>query len=314
MSMKPKTVALWMYKNDNGHIPTLQLSNQLNARGLEVFHDFDMRDCYVLSGKVYTACGRCLSDDDVLFHMNADEQSAYQADILRALETSGVRIYNACAPFFACLDKFHTNQKLRKYGVRVPDAALLNRNPNPAVLESIFTAWGTVLFKPRHGHGASGIIRFDEIEQFNDFIQATNAAFEHYYLEQYIPFGERDFRVEILNGQCLGGYGRKKKHQFKTNISAGGEMLPSELGEEVEIARTAANVMKIESTIVDMIRSQGSGELYVLEVNPLLGIFVESAMRAGTKMPETEPDPNYCYDHLKINAIANCLEALARSA
>lgn len=312
--MKPKTVVLWMYSNDNGYIPTLQLCDQLSARGLEVFHDFDMRDCYVLSGKVYTACGRCLSDDDVLFHMNADDQSAFQGDILRALETSGVRIYNACAPFFECLDKFHTNQKLRKYGVRVPDAALLSRHPDPAILKSIFTAWGTVLFKPRRAHGASGIIRFDDVEQFSDFTQATSAAFEHYYLEQYIPFGERDYRVEILNGKCLGGYGRKKMHRFKTNISAGGEMLPSKLGEEVKVALNAASVMKIESTIVDMIQSQASGEFYVLEVNPLLGIFVESAMRAGSKMPDTEPDPAYCYDHLKINAIANCLEVLARSA
>ena len=48
----------------------------------------------------------------------------------------------------------------------------------------------------------------------------------------------------------------------------------------------------------------------MLEVNPLLGIFVESAMRAGTKIPETEPDQRYSYDSLKLHAIASYIDKL----
>lgn len=87
-------------------------------------------------------------------------------------------------------------------------------------------------------------------------------------------------------------------------------MTPRELGGEVEVARKAAQVLGINGTIVDMVQSTADGQFYVLEVNPLLGIFVESAMRAGTKMPDTEPDERYSYDRLKLDSIACYIDAL----
>ena len=294
-----RSVVLWMYENDNGHIPRQQLCELLEEKGFVVFSDFDMRQCHVISGKVYTACGRCLSEFDALFHMNADEQSPYQADILRALQDSGVAVVNECVSFFNCRDKFKANQLLRLHGVNVPDSALLGGQIDDAVIHQLFARWGSLVYKPRSGHGAVGVMRFEVAEQFIDFIQAT----AHF-------LGDYDCRVEIFNGEVMGGYSRKKKHSFKTNISAGGEMTPRELGGEVEVARKAAQVLGINGTIVDMVQSTADGQFYVLEVNPLLGIFVESAMRAGTKMPDTEPDERYSYDRLKLDSIACYIDAL----
>ncbi|WP_218190837.1 RimK family alpha-L-glutamate ligase [Pseudomonas sp. SID14000] len=305
-----RSVVLWMYENDNGFIPRQQLCELLEEKGFVVFSDFDMRKCHVISGKVYTACGRCLSEFDALFHMNADEQSPYQADILRALQDSGVAVVNECFSFFNCRDKFKANQLLRLHGVNVPDSALLGAQVDHAVIHQLFARWGSLVYKPRSGHGAVGVIRFGTAEQFVDFIQATSHFLGDYYVEQFIEFGDYDCRVEIFNGEVMGGYSRKKKHSFKTNISAGGEMTPRDLGEEVEVALKAAQVLGINGTIVDMVQSTADGQFYVLEVNPLLGIFVESAMRAGTKMPDTEPDERYSYDRLKLSSIASYIDAL----
>lgn len=309
-----RSVILWMYENDNGHVPKRVLRQLLEDKGFVVFSEFDMRECYVISGKVYSACGRCLSDFDALFHMNADEQSAYQADILRALQDSGVNVVNECISFFNCRDKFKANQLLRQQGVTVPDAALLGTSVADSVIHELFARWGSLVYKPRSGHGAVGIMRFVDAEQFIDFIQATSHFLSDYYVEQYIEFGDYDRRVEIFNGELMGGYSRKKKHSFKTNISAGGEMTPRILGAEVDVALEAAKVLGINGTIVDMVQSSADGKFYVLEVNPLLGIFVESAMRAGTKMPDTEPDQRYSYDRLKLDSIAGYIDTLPARA
>lgn len=309
-----RSVILWMYENDNGHIPRQALCRLLEDKGFIVFFEFDMRQCHVICGKVYSACGRCLSDFDVVFHMNADEQSPYQADILRALQDSGVQVVNECASFFNCRDKFKANQLLRQHGVAVPDSALLGTTVADRVICDLFSRWGSLVYKRRSGHGAVGIVRFTDAEQFIDFIQATRHLIVDYYVEQYIDFGDYDCRVEIFNGEVIGGYSRKKKHSFKTNISSGGEMTPRVPGIEVEVARKAAKVMRINGTIVDMVQSSADGKFYVLEVNPLLGIFVESAMRAGTKMPETEPDQRYSYDSLKLHAIASYIDKLPAHA
>lgn len=298
-------IAIWMYANDNGHIPREDICRKLREAGYEVFTDFDMRNCYAIDGKVFSESGINLSEFDVLFHMNADEQNDYQLDILKAIEDSGVIVFNETESFFRCRDKFRANMLLRQAGVRVPKAALLGVNTPRKVINNIFSDWGKVVYKCREGHGAKGVIQFSDAEQFWDFFLATKDYIAHYYLEQFIRFGDSDCRVEILNQEVLGGYSRQKNHSFKTNISSGGKMMPRDMGKEEEVARNAAKVLGINGTIVDMVESLDDGEIYVLEVNPLLGIFVESAMKAETKMPYTEPHAAYCYDDKKVNAVVN---------
>lgn len=307
-----RLIAIWMYGNDNGHIPRAQLVERLVARGMSVFSDFDMRQCYVVNGRVYTPCGDCLSDFDVLFHMNADEQSPYQETILRAIELSGVEVLNDCAGFFRCKDKFVANMMLRQHGINVPQAALLGPDASRASVDALFREWDSLVYKPRSGHGAVGVVRFSDPEHFWDFHQATCAHFVDYYLEQFIDFGDADCRVEILDQQILGGYSRRKQHSFKTNISSGGKMMAREMGAEAKVALAAAAALQIRGTIVDMVQSRRDDRIYVLEVNPLLGIFVESALQAGTKTAVAEPEPGYSYDARKLDAIAASIEQAAR--
>ena len=305
-----KKIGLWMYENDNGIIIKRQIVSMLEQKGYEVYSDFDMRKCYLKNGKVYTEDEYCLSDVDVFYHMNADEQNLFQNDILRLLELSGVNVINSFESFFKCKDKVTCNLILKNNGINVPDSMLINNQCTKEFLKSIIDEWGSVIVKPRNNHGGKGIIKIDNLELFYDFYEATKNTCDDYYFERYIPFEKHDYRVEIFNGEVIGKYGRGKNGTYKTNVSSGGSMKEISVGEEFEkVALKAASLLGITTTIVDMIVSSENGEIYILEVNPIMGIFLEAGMKAGTKMPiQNELPEMFKTDNLKMNKIVDYLD------
>lgn len=310
-SKKP-TIALWFYRNDGGEEVQQQLKETLENRGYCVINEFDMRECYCLDGQVTTKDGYCLSNVDVFYHMNADERTPHQQNMLKALEMSGVRVVNSWSSFSLSQDKFCTNLLLRKSGITVPDSVLITAANAKTMADLLFSKWGSVCYKPREGHGGQGIMKFDSPYDLIDFIGTTQAYLPNYYFEQYIPFGSHDFRVEIFQNQIIGGYSRTKTHPFKTNISSGGIMTPLALPPACqEIALDAAKVLDIDFTIIDLIQSEINLKYYVLEVNALMGIFVESGMRWSPKTQNRTPDPSYANDSNKLNILADYLAHLA---
>lgn len=300
-------IGLWMYRNDGGHVITEKIRSKLEAHGLSVFSDFDMRRCYSLNGRIYTEDGFDLTQLKLLYHMNADEQTQHQEDILRLIQLSGVKVVNSYETFFAAQDKPTANSILRRHGVRVPDALFVGRDFVPEVVQNTFATWKRALIKPRRRHCAKGIVRVNDYEEFVNFFLATSDFTESYYLERYIDFGDHDYRVEIVNYKLMGGYSRQRTHRFKTNIGSDGRMLglaPQQ--EQVDLALQAARALNITSTIVNMVRSTEDQMLYVLEVNPILGVFVEEGIRAG-EHGAIESHPVYSYDSAKIDAIVSYL-------
>lgn len=309
-----KKVGIWMYENDNGINIKKRLVSKLKEIGYEVYSDFDMRECYVKESKVFSKEGYCLSDLDILYHMNADEQNSFQNDILKLIELSGVYVFNDYNSFIKCKDKVIANMILRNNNILVAPSMLINNNVNPEVLEKIINDWGSVIIKPRMNHGGKGIIKIDNYEQFVDFYIATKNYFDNYYIEKYIEFDDNDYRVEIFNNEVIGTYCRGKHGTYKTNISSGGKMLDKDVDKEfVDIALKSAKVLGITTTIVDMIRSKKDNKIYVLEVNPIMGIFLEEGMKAGSKMPvQTQIPDRFKTDNKKINMIVNYIDSYLR--
>ena len=80
--------------------------------------------------------------------------------------------------------------------------------------------------------------------------------------------------------------------------------------EFVDIALKCANILKVTTTIVDMIKSNIDNKIYVLEVNPIMGIFLEEGMKAGTKMPVQSKIPNsFKTDKIKLEKIINYIDS-----
>ncbi len=304
-------IALWMYSNENGHIISEKLRSMLTSRGHTVVDGFDLRHAYSLNGAVHSESGVNLSECDLLYHMNADEQSAQQHDLLTALGNAGVRVVNTAQAYHLARDKYFTNQVLRQAGVPVPDSILATSRYLRAHAVDLFERWGRLLIKPRNFHGGRGIVMFSEPGQFVDALDLFRGE-EGIYIERFIDFGENDYRAEVLYGEVIGGYSRTRQHAFKTNIAAGGRMTPSTMSSEISsLALRAAEAIGMDCTIVDMVRNQKSGQMTVLEVNPIMGIFVEHAMQAGDKSVVRDVHASYAYDDKKLELLASMLHRLA---
>ena len=308
-----RSIGLWMYRNDGGDHIHEQLKEALEERGHTVVTDFDMRECYCINGEVHTKDGINLSALDVFYHMNADEQTPYQNDILKALEDSGVRVVPNWKSFSSAKDKFTANLLLRKNGINVPPATLINKKQLEKQAKELFSLWGKICLKPRRNHGGKGIMLFNECSTLLDFVQATDGLMNDFYMEKYIPFGTQDVRVEIFQNEVIGGYSRKKSHPFKTNVSSGGLMTPNIPSTEYqEIALRATQVIGIETTIVDMVQSLADDKIYILEVNPIMGIFIESGIRYSDKSVVKAIHKDYANDTLKLSKLIDFLDKEAQ--
>lgn len=311
-----KTVALWLYQNEGGQEINERLRTLLVSYGVRIIDGFDLRKCYVKDGSIFTEDGRLLDHADIFYHMNADESNSYQEEMLQFLEYKGVRVMNSFGAYKLAKDKFASNLLLRQNGIRVPRSLLFSRDTKMSIVKSFFEECNNmVLLKPRSNHGGLGIMKFQDYESFADYLGMVHEHIFVHYLEEYIEFEEMDYRVEVVGGEAISGYRRRKKHSFKTNIGSGGSMVPELPDVHVcSVALRAARLLKLDCTIVDMVRSIRDQELYLLEVNPIMGIFLEAAMSSGYKISvPANIDPLFCTDNVKMNRLVQIiLEALHR--
>ena len=276
-----KKIGLWMYTNDGGDCYRKQLITGLQGCGFEVVSDFDMRCCYVESGRVYTKDGVDLSALDLLYYMNADERSDYQQDILNFIELSGVKLINSSAAYINAADKARTSMILKNAGLRVADSLLIGAGCSSETIKRFFDQHRRVVLKKRIGGGGRGIMKFERCEDLLDFLGYAEGKFADYYLEQFIEFTGRDYRVSILDGKVVEVYSRSSDY-FKTNIHcAHGKagFLPVDNPQPfIELAEQAVRLLKIDATIVDMVVSGPDNEIFIIEVNELLGMFIPPGM------------------------------------
>jgi ribosomal protein S6--L-glutamate ligase len=180
-------------------------------------------------------------------------------------------------------------------------------------IKEIFAEWKAVVVKPRDKIGATGIMKFTDFEAFYDFYLFAKDFVDNLYVEKLIPFKERDIRVEIFDGKVIGdGFCRIMAHSFKTNVKSGGRAtyIPAEDDAKITALR-AAKALGITTTIVDMVRNLEDGEPYVLEVNPLLGVFYGAHFAS---LGQNVPAYFASMDQLKIEVIVNHIVALAAAA
>jgi ribosomal protein S6--L-glutamate ligase len=308
-------IGLWFYRNEGGDTVLAKLRAGLQARGHDVFDEIDLRTCHVLDGAVVTPAGLDLTSLDVLYHMNADEQTAHQRDILRALALTGVTVLNRPPSYDRCQDKFTANLVLRKNGVRVPPAGLFPTKAPAPFLRSLLERYGTVVVKKRTGHGGSGITKLSNADDFIDFVEMMSEHLPTLYFEKFIAFGDKDYRVDLIDQQYVGGYRRKRRHSFKTNVHLGAEMIAEEPGpEQIEAAKAAARVLEIDMTIVDLLVGVEDKQTYVLEVAPILGVFTGAGLRKGVNTVQTpeQAHPIFDYDERKVAMLVEFLDRRAK--
>ncbi len=301
------TVAIWMHQDLGGDEIQDRLKKRLKGHDIQILADFNPNTCVIIDGKIWTQDSRCLSDLSLLYQMNADDQSPFQNQIFQMLETQGVCVVNAMSAFNRARDKLFTNTILRRAGIPVPRALGLTHETLSDKIRTLLNQWEDILLKPRGMHGGKSIVKWHNVAQLMDGWQLLQQRWQDYYLEEFIPFGDHDYRVEVIGGKYAGSYSRKRSHAFKTNISSHGGLMGIASPEPCRhMALQAVKLLGLDCSIVDMVQHEKTGQYYILEVNPAPGVFNEAAIRSGVPIYH-KGSKNYRNDDLKLSLLENLI-------
>ncbi|MCF7935680.1 MAG: RimK family alpha-L-glutamate ligase [Synergistales bacterium] len=258
-------------KRDGWHVRSLQRS--LGCRGI---------DASCLSAtRFLSRCGGApplesggvdLAALDVLFVRSVPggslEQVIYRIDALHRLESLGVRVVNTAAVIERTVDKLFTLATLEGAGLPVPATVACERFDQ--AMEAFAELGGDVVVKPLFGSEGRGMLRVDDPELADRVFSALEQQRYVFYLQEYLPHGNCDYRVFLMGGEVLGAM-RRCGTGWRTNVAQGGRVAPVEMDRELErLALEAAAVVEADYLGVDILRTD-DGRTMLLELNGIPG-------------------------------------------
>lgn len=157
-----------------------------------------------------------------------------------------------------------------------------------------------MVYKPTDGWGGSGLVKIKDpstIDVLDVLLPEMN--FDHFYLEKFVNYDKTDYRVDIVDGQYMGCYGRRAPQDcWKTNISSGGSIMLRDADDDlIQLALDAARVTNLEIAGVDIIYDLDTEQYVVLEVNGIPAFATPEQERLGLN-----------FNSKKIETIVNLIE------
>ncbi|MFT6896358.1 MAG: ribosomal protein S6--L-glutamate ligase [Paraglaciecola sp.] len=262
------TIGLWLYQNSGGAEIQRQLVDQLLAKGVHTIPNLDLGHATASNGEILCN-GIIMENLDAFFSYNAGQQTPFQVYLYQSLSKSIPTINNFDA-FFLSEDKFLTSHLLSQSGIRTAEYRLLNKDDIPQLKNTVREWQGHVVYKPTNGWGGNGILKIEDERVLDVLIPFVNRTdMPHFYLERYINYDKTDFRVDIVDGEYIGCYGRcAPADDWKTNITGGGTIMLRKPDDDlIELAIKAAKVTGLEIAGVDLLYDLDAEEYVVLEVN-----------------------------------------------
>ncbi|WP_263079736.1 ATP-grasp domain-containing protein [Endozoicomonas sp. Mp262] len=266
--MSKYTVGLWLYQNGGGDAIQRKLIDRLRERDIGAISGLNLAQAMAHEGSI-VCNGVVMEDLDLFFSYNAGQQTQYQMYLYEMLDRE-IPVINNFQSFALTEDKFKTSHLLRRHGINTPDYCLCRHNNLDALRASMANWGGRAVYKPTDGWGGTGIVRLENegaLDMLQPFI--NQLAVQHFFVERYVKNDHSDYRIDIVDGDFVGCYGRKApKDDWKTNITSGGSVIKREPNDEVvALAIKAAKVTGLEIAGVDLIYDQEREEYVVLEVN-----------------------------------------------
>ena len=251
-----------------------RLAQGLKKRGFEPGFANIQNVCAQLGKEMaVTFAGESLSQFEVAFVREVPggslEQIIFRMDALHQLENSGLRVINSPYAIEKMVDKYYTLSLMQLAGLRVPETCVME--DGAAVAMEAFVELGCdVGIKPLLGSRGVGIVRVTEVDTFGRVCRALKLGGYVYYLQKFIPHGNRDLRVLVAGGECIAAMERVADG-WKTNVSVGAKPIAYAIDEEVRTASLqSARAVGADYCGIDLMRSE-AGELFVLEVNSMPG-------------------------------------------
>ncbi|MFT6985656.1 MAG: ribosomal protein S6--L-glutamate ligase [Psychromonas sp.] len=294
------TVGMWLYKNCGGVEIQQKLIDMLAKKGIKTITDLNLGNSCASGGEIICN-GINMESLDAFFSYNAGEQSAFQLYMYQLLNqtTSTLNNYDA---FALTEDKFLTAHALNHAGIRTAEYRMIHRDDISLLKKTVSDWQGQVVYKPTDGWGGNGLVKIEDERALDVLIPFLNRmGLENLYLEKYINYDKTDWRVDIVNGEFVGCYGRSAPEgDWRTNITSGGSILLREPNDDViELAIKAANVTGLEIAGVDLLYDLDAQEYVVLEVNGIPAFATPEQEKIGLN-----------FNQLKINKIADLIESI----
>lgn len=262
-----RKIGMWLYSNGGGDKIQEKLVKKLKERDIETVTDINLRYAVATNGHI-------LHNDlvvdklDLFFSYNAGEQTQYQTFLYQALNRV-MPMINSYEAFALTEDKFQTSFLLRQNGIPTPSFKLCHRD-NTQYLKNMMNKWSKMVYKPTDGWGGAGLIKIESLATLDmllPFLHQMDLRF--LYVEKFVKYDNTDFRVDIVDGEFVGCYGRKASStDWRTNVTSGGSVFLREPDDEViALAKKAAKVCCADIAGVDIIYDLEKEKYVVLEVN-----------------------------------------------
>jgi ribosomal protein S6--L-glutamate ligase len=288
--MSKRKVGIWMYQNSGGDAIQKKLLSKLKERDIDAITGINLRQAIAKNGHILYN-GIKLDKLDLFLSYNAGEQTQYQMYLYKALNRI-IPTINPYEAFELTEDKFQTAFFLRNHKIQTADYKLCHKDDTHH-LQTIMNKWSKMVYKPTDGWGGVGLTKIENKEAFNMLMPFLDQMDLHYfYVERFIDYDNTDYRVDIVNGQFVGCYGRKaNKGGWKTNITSGGSVFVREPNQEViDLALKAAKVTGLDIAGVDIIYDRKKEEYIVLEVNGIPAFATPEQEKLGLDFNDKKVD------------------------
>jgi ribosomal protein S6--L-glutamate ligase len=304
--MKQRKVGIWMYQNGGGDKIEKKLVKKLKERGIKAITGLNLRYAYVKNRHIKYN-GINVDELDCFFSYNAGEQTQYQMFLYKALDKV-VPCINNFPALELTEDKFQTNFLLRNHKIPTADFRLCHRDDTHR-LKSFIKKWKQMVYKPTDGWGGVGLTKIDSKETLNTLLPFLNQMdLRFFYVEKFIDYDNTDYRIDIVNGEFVGGYGRRaNKNDWRTNITSGGSIFLRKIDDEViDLAKKAAQITKLEIAGVDIIYDKKRKKYIVLEVNGIPAFATPEQEKLGLDFNDKKIDlivdliDKKSFEHIKL--------------
>ena len=302
-SIHEPTVGIWLYSNGGGDEIQKKLISQLKKKGIQSIPGLNLAKATAQGGDI-VCNGVSMTELDLFFSYNAGGQKAFQMYLYEALNHS-IPTLNNYGSFALTEDKFLTSHKLRKAGINTAEYKLVSRSDINLIKNTVREWGGQVVYKPTNGWGGNGLAKIDDERVFDIMIPFLKSMdVPHFYLEKFINYDKTDYRVDIVDGEFVGCYGRQApKDDWKTNITGGGSIIMREPTDDIiELALKATKATGLEIAGVDLLYDRDAEEFVVLEVNGIPAFATPEQEKLGLD-----------FNNLKIEKIANLIDKIIES-
>ncbi len=287
---RKRTIGMWLYQNSGGEAIGKKIKTKLKERNIKTIDNINLRHATAKNGNIVHNKVK-LNKLDLFFSYNAGEQTIYQTYLYQALNRV-IPMINSYEAFSLTEDKFHTSFVLRNNGIRTADYRLCHRDDSDE-LKKIIKKWNKMVYKPTDGWGGVGLTKIESEANLDMLMPFLNQMdLRYFFVEKFIQYDKTDFRVDIVDGQFVGCYGRKAGgDDWRTNITSGGSVFMREANDEiVDIAIRAAKACGADIAGVDIIYDQEREEYVVLEVNGIPAFATPEQEKMGLNFNDKKID------------------------